>query len=103
MNTNQERAVQRFRAFMTGQLNANPDYGDQLVEFSVEPTDYGTLWITAKTDMTKLGENNLLRALDRQYWLVSVGRRGAINVKMAPKSFDQFSGRRAFCMNFKTA
>jgi hypothetical protein len=100
MTPNQKRAVENFKTFMERQLNSNPDYRDTLVEFSVTPTDYGTLWITAKTDMLGLDEGNLLRALDAQWWFVHVGKRGALTVKMAPKSFKQFNGRKAFNMNF---
>lgn len=100
MTKSQERAIAYFRGFMERQLNTNPAYGDTIDTWKVEPTSYGTFWITATTDMTKLGEGNLLRALDRQHWFVSVGRRGALEVKSAPKSFKQFNGKRAFSMNW---
>lgn len=102
MTPAQTRAVAYFKGFMERQLNTNPDYGDTLIEFTVSPTDYGTFWITARTDMTKLGEGNLLRALDRQHWLVGVGRKGSLCVKMAPKCFKQFNAcrRKAFGMHF---
>lgn len=100
MNKSQEQAIKSFRFFMERQLNKNPEYGDEIVAFEVKPTDYGTGWIKAETCMTKLSEGNLLRALERQYWFVSVGKRGALDVKMAPASFHQFNGKRAFNMHF---
>lgn len=100
INAHQQRAIEQFRAFMQTQLDKTPEYGDTLVEFSTEPTSYGTHWITAKTAMVKLGEGNLLRAVSAQHWFVSVGKRGALQVVIAPKSFKQFNGRRAFNMSF---
>lgn len=101
MNKSQQRAVDYFKSFMQRQLNPYPAYGDTVDRFEVKATDYGTLWITATTDMTKLGEGNLLRALNRQHWFVSVGKKGALVVKQAPKSFDQFVGKgKAFNMTF---
>lgn len=107
MRPSQQRAVNQFRNFMERQLNPNPEYGDTLVEFEVKPTDYGTFWITARTDMTKLSPNSMLRCLDAQHWFVSVGRHGSLTVKMCPKSFHQFnitrgSRRNAFGMTFDT-
>lgn len=101
MTKSQERAVAYFRRFMQDQLCKTAEYGDELVTFEVTPTDYGTFWILAKTDMTKLGENNVLRFVSAQHWFVSVGKRGALEVKSAPKSFKQFNGKgRAFGMTF---
>lgn len=101
MNASQQRAVDYFKGFMQRQLNTNPDYGDVVDKWEVTATDYGTLWILATTDMTKLGEGNLLRFLDRQHWFVSVGKRGGLVVKSAPKSFKQFNGKgKAFGMTF---
>lgn len=103
MNPSQKQAVAYFRSFLERELDQNPEYGDTIAKFEVEATDYGTLWITATTDMVKLGETNALRVLSRQYWLVSVGKRGALVVRMAPKCFDQFvgRGRKAFGMTFE--
>lgn len=107
MHKSQQRAVEFFKAFMGRQLNTNPEYGDTLVEFKVEETSYGTAWITARTEMTKLDPGDLLRALGAQHWFVSVGKHGALTVKMCPKSFHQFNitrgaRRKAFGMIFDT-
>ena len=101
LTPSQTRAIEQFRAFMQRQLNTNPEYGDTVDSFEVTTTDYGSVWVAATTDMTKLGEGNLLRFLDRQHWHVQVGKGGRIDVWSAPKSFDQFRGGRAFNMNFK--
>jgi hypothetical protein len=101
MTKSQERAIAYFRRFMEGQLNKTEAYGDTLVTFEVTATSYGTFWILAKTDMVKLGENNVLRFVEAQHWFVHVGKRGALEVKSAPKSFKQFNGKgRAFNMTF---
>jgi hypothetical protein len=101
MNKSQQRAVDYFKGFMDRQLCKVPAYGDVVDTFDVKPTTYGDVWISATTDMQALGEGNLLRALDRQYWLVLIGKRGGMTVKMCPKSFYQFNGKKnAFGMSF---
>ena len=96
----QARAIESFKRFMQTQVSAVPAYGDT-VTYEVQTTEYGQTWVTARTDMTGLGEGNLLRAISSQYWLVRVGERGGLTVHMAPKSYLQFKGRRAFGMTFK--
>lgn len=100
LTASQQRAVAQFRAFMRRQLDPNPERGDIVDKFELTATDYGAVWVCATTDMVKLGEGNLLRALDRQHWFVQIGKGGAINVYSCPKSMRQFKGRRAFNMNF---
>jgi hypothetical protein len=97
----QLRAIAQFKAFMESQLDKNPERKDTLVKFETTPTDYGCFWVLAETDMLGLGENNLLRFLDRQHWYVQIGRGGSITVWSSPKHFHQFKGKRAYCMNFK--
>ena len=96
----QLRAIARFKAFMETQLDKDPARRDTLVRFETTTTEYGTLWVTAETDMLGLPETNLLRFLDRQHWHVQIGKGGAIDVWCAPKPFRQFKGRRAYNMNF---
>jgi hypothetical protein len=101
MNKSQQQAIDFFRSFLERELDKNEERGDTIVQFDVEATEYGSIWITARTDMLKLGEGNLLRALSGQYWLVLVGKRGALDAKMFPKCFDQFRGKgKAFGMTF---
>lgn len=97
----QQRAIDRFRAYLNKECSPNLEYGDRVTVFEQTPTTYGTVWISARTDMTGLSENNLLRSIAAQYWHVHVGKNGAIEVWNAPKCFDQFRGRRAFGMFFK--
>jgi hypothetical protein len=94
-NAAQARAIEAFKAFMQTQTSKVPAYGDT-VTFEIQTTAFGQTWVTAKTDMVGLGEGNLLRAVAAQYWLARIGKRGAVTIKMAPKSFDQFQGKRAF-------
>jgi hypothetical protein len=42
----------------------------------------------------------MLRYVAAQYWFVKVGKRGGLEVRMAPRCYDQFIGRRAFGMRF---
>jgi hypothetical protein len=99
MNTAQQRALEAFKAFMQTQVSKNPEYKDT-VSVEVEQSDYGITWVTARTDMTGLPEGNMLRYVAAQYWFVKVGKRGGLEVRMAPRCYDQFIGRRAFGMRF---
>jgi hypothetical protein len=99
MNASQTRAIESFRRYMQTQLDTDPARQDTLA-FDLQPTDYGIVWIKATTDMVGLPETNLLRYVARQHWFVKVGKRGALDVKCAPKSYEQFKGQRAFGMNF---
>jgi hypothetical protein len=99
MNASQTRAVESFRRFMQTQLDIVPDRQDTL-DLEVQPTTYGIIWIKATTTMLGLPEGNLLRFVAHQHWFVKVGKRGALDVKMAPKSFEQFKGKRAFGLTF---
>jgi hypothetical protein len=100
MTNSQQHAINCFKGFMQQQLNKEARYGDALVEFTVEATAYGTFWLTARTDMVGLPSGNVLRYVSAQHWFVEVGKRGALTVRIAPKEFKQFNGRRAFGMTF---
>jgi hypothetical protein len=94
MTKSQQQAVERFRQFVIAQdiTRRSPEYGADLTEWNVKATDYGTLWIKAQTELVGLPINNLLRALNHNYYFASVGRRGAITLKIGPKSLAQFEG-----------
>jgi hypothetical protein len=102
MNKSQERAINAIRRHIEDSLNTNPDYGDEITRWEVTTTSYGCLWVTAENEMTKLPETNLLRIIDRQYWLFAIGKRGAITMKMGPNSYKQFNGRKAFGFHVDT-
>jgi hypothetical protein len=101
LRPSQLRAIEQFRAFLATQLDKDADRADTIVEFSVQQTDYGMAWITARTEMTGLPPGNVLRYVAAQHWFVLVGRAGALESAMHPKQFEQFAGRRAFGINFK--
>jgi hypothetical protein len=103
MNKAQEYAIAKFRRHLEGELknlDGSVPYGGQVTKFEVTPTDYGTFWISADTELTGLPENNLLRALEHNHWCVSIGKRGAIVVHSSPRSYHQFNNKRAFDMVF---
>ena len=101
MNASQQNAINHIEHFLNGRRSANPEYQDT-VSIDVDATsEFGTVFVTANIEMLGLPEGNLLRYVARQYWLFFVGKRGGIEVLMAPKSLDQFNGRRAFGMKFK--
>lgn len=99
MNRAQQKALDYFRQHLTSNLSKNPAYGDTVTVFNAEPTSYGTLWITARTEMVGLPEGNVLRCVSAEHWFVSVGKRGALTVKMGPKSLKQFKGRKFMGLN----
>ena len=99
MSPSQARAARLFTNHVQRNLDTHPERGDAAF-FATETTTYGTLWITGRTEMTGLGEGNLLRAVSAEYWLVAVGKRGGLTVRMAPRSYKQFNGKRAFGMAF---
>jgi hypothetical protein len=96
MNPSQTKAVARIHHHVTSNLNTTPEYGDQVTKWEVTETDYGHVMISAETEMMKLGEGNLLRALDHKFYLFFIGKHGKISMKMGPKSYKQFNGRKVF-------
>lgn len=103
MNKAQEYAIAKFRRHLEDNLknlDGSIPYGGQVTKFEVTPTDYGTFWISAETELTGLPENNLLRVLDHEYWFVHIGKHGAIVVRSSPRSYHQFNNKRAFDMVF---
>lgn len=100
MNKSQTLARDFAEEFLRRRLDSVPERKDTL-SLRLEYTDYGRVWLLAETDMLGLPEGNLLRAVARQHWMISIGKRGALDVYQAPKEFDQFKGRRAFGMHFK--
>jgi hypothetical protein len=101
MNKSQERAVTKVRRYVESELSANPEYGDQITEWEVKEVTPGRYFITAQRDMTKLSEGNLLRFLEHTYYLFSIGRGGAVDMLMGPRSLEQFIGRRWCGMNIR--
>ena len=101
MNKAQQTAIARLRRFIEQQeIERRPaNYGAQITRWDVQPTDYGTLWVTAETELTGLPAGNLLRALDHTHYFVSIGKRGALTMKIGPKSLDQFEGRQFLGIN----
>jgi hypothetical protein len=100
MTKKQLRAIEQFRAFMQTQLDTNESRGDAVSVFEITTTEMGAVWIHAETEMLKLPQSNLLRAVSHQHWHVNVGKGGRLEVWSAPKSFHQFKGGRAFGMSF---
>ena len=106
MNKAQESAVAIFKKFLATVHISQHDvekYGKAVSKFEVEATEYGTFWIIAEIDYTNLPEGNTLRFVGREFWMVSVGKRGGLVARQFPKSFEQFIGRskNAFGMKFK--
>lgn len=94
----QERAIARVLALVGGELDTERG---EVMTHEITEVDYSKgFWLTVEKEMEGLSENNLLRYLSREHWHVWVGTRGGIRVTMAPKSYGQFAGQRAFSMNF---
>jgi hypothetical protein len=58
-----------------------------------------TVIVSITVESTK--DHALLKMLDHEFWLATIGPRGAITLKSAPKSYQQFNGKRAFGMNVR--
>ena len=93
MNNLQQRAVARALRAIKGHMFD----GSHVTAEEVRERD-GIVSVHVEINMGEPG--TLLHALSNEYWLVFVGPRGKLTVKMAPKSCDQFNGRRAFGMLF---
>ena len=100
MNKSQQNAVEYVRRF----LNDRCRYLDgrihsSITKFEVEALTFSSTKISifATTDTGEPG--TMLHALSHECWLFVVGERGAIEIKIAPKSMKQFAGKRAFRMN----
>jgi hypothetical protein len=105
MNKSQTKAIERVRHLLQSRISesAAEKYGQKITKFEVEPTDYGTLWVSAEVDHTALPDTNLLKALDHEHWLISIGKRGAITAHSFPRAFEQFAGSGYLGMNIKSA
>lgn len=99
MNTSQTKSIDSLRQVLTDLDNSSTQWKHTITEFEVRE-DRGLVAVRAQRERTSLPKENLLRALDHEYWLVLVGVRGALTVKMGPRSFRQFNGRKAFGMRF---
>lgn len=68
----------------------------------VEPTEYGTAWVSLKQDIPTLSENNALRSFTRMdSWFVSIGKRGALDAHCYPNYARSFKGQRLGRINYK--
>lgn len=95
MSKTQERAIRKFRRFLEanqiGQVNGH----DKVIsKWEVKEKSAKTVMISAWIDAPTLGEGNLVRALEREFWLVFVGPRGSLTASSYPKSFNQFRNKK---------
>jgi len=99
----QESKSKKFKRFLEESIMEHQKikYDAQVINWEVTETDYGPIWISAQIDLVGLPEGNLLRALDKEFWHIHIGRKGKITVYNSPKCYDQFKGQRAFEMFFK--
>jgi hypothetical protein len=103
MTNAQVKAIARFRRFMEqNQIGDRAGHAKVISEWEVKETEW-LVSITAKTDIPSLGPNNLLRHVEKEFWLVFVGKNGGLTAKMYPDCFKQFKTkqRTAFGINFK--
>ena len=73
-----------------------PTAGSHEMVYTVEVmrTSYGTAWVAIRPDIPTLGEDNLLRNLERiETWHVHIGKRGKLEAWTYPKSLQQFAGK----------
>ena len=91
MNKSQENAIKKIeRSLNEGIMQSDRDlYGAQVTVFDVKTrpiVDSNKLFISvnAEVEFTKLGSDNLLRALSHDSYLFFIGDRGAIKVAYSP-------------------
>ena len=80
MNKSQRKAIIRVIRYYR---ETNAYNGVTSVRVEVEPTDYGTYWITLKTRRSDCHPNSERALLCDQYAHISVGKRGALKVYTA--------------------
>ncbi len=99
LNQKQQQAITRLKDVMTihqGQTK----YPLNLTRFEVTKSEYGDVMISAEMQHgDTVPENSLLRIVDRQFWVVFVGKRGALTAKIGPKSLQQFQGKKFLGIN----
>lgn len=101
MNKSQQSAIDAFRRYLERDAQTSKVADLQVTKWEVRENG-GCLFVSAQLECgPSVGENSLLRVLSHEWWLVQIGNRGAIDVLLAPKSYQQFKGKRAFSMNFK--
>ena len=105
MNKSQTNAIERVRHLIQRNISTSSAerYGQKITKFEVEPTTYGTLWVSVEVDDTALPDSNLLKFMDHAHWLISIGKRGGITAHTYPRSLEQFAGSNWCGINIKAA
>lgn len=97
----QANSIAWFRQFLEQRaIEQSQPFSKKLARFEVKDVVGGSVMVSAELDYDTLPETSMLRLLDDERWTVFVGKRGGIEVKIAPKSCKQFDGKRAFNMRF---
>ena len=106
MNKSQESAIKYFKEeIIEMRINSlNSHQGDpsrlcKVERFEVEPTEYGTFWVSAEVAAGEVG--SMLHAVTSERWFVEVGKRGALNAHSFPKSLEDYKGRSWCGVNIK--
>jgi hypothetical protein len=101
MNASQTKAINRFRKDL---LEWNRDFfiADWRVDDDeADPVSPSTL-VFVSCDLHHHNDNGTtMLSLCREHWFIQVGPKGAIQVHSAPRSYEQFAGRRALGLNFR--
>ena len=94
----QQRSIEGIRHHLEQHISHQAEkYGAEVTNWEVKSTGFNSSWwVSAQTELTGLGEDNLLRALEHEYWHFLVGPRGRVEAISYPKSYDQFKGQRVF-------
>lgn len=102
LTKSQTNGIARFRRLLELDIDSpsKDKYGAAITRFEQKEVS-GLVFISAETELTKLPEGSLLRALDHHYWMAQVGERGAVTVLMAPQSYKQFNNKRTCQVAFK--
>jgi len=101
MTKSQVAAIKQAQAIIASRFSSVEvaEFGKQITQVEVKDITY-FISLTIQVELTNLSEGNLLRALDREYWSIHIGRNGGMTCVMCPRSMEQFHGKRAFGMKF---
>mgnify|MGYP003677835436 CR=1 FL=1 len=103
LNPSQLIALKRIKEFMLPSDDSEhfPDTPQEIHSVTICELYAGVFSLAGQVERLALPETNLLRAIDHGYYHFFIGKRGAVTVKSAPSSYDQFNNKRAFGFTFK--
>ena len=101
MNKYQVNAIARIKRFMISDYEHCEEAPLEMHSVTIKEYHKGHFAFAGQMERLALPKGNLLRAIDHGYYHFFIGKRGAVTVKNAPSSYNQFNNKRAFGFTFK--